>query len=77
MSKNLAQIIRDNPGAVAIVDNDGWWLRSPQPAESASEDEWDRWHDSAPLASDNDVFDPPAQSLETLAGMAGITVEPC
>lgn len=31
--KDLVQIIRDNPGAVAIVDNDCWTLYSRNPYE--------------------------------------------
>jgi hypothetical protein len=37
--KDLVQIIRDNPGCVAIVDNDCWTLYKSDPyAEDAPED---------------------------------------
>ena len=37
-AEKLAQIIKDNPGALAIVDNDSWYLEAPQPKDY---DDWD------------------------------------
>lgn len=39
-AKDLVQIIRDNPGCVAIVDNDCWWLykRHPEDCTDAQND---------------------------------------
>lgn len=28
--KDLVQIIRDNPGCIATIDNDGWWINSKE-----------------------------------------------
>jgi hypothetical protein len=53
--KDLVQIIRDNPGCVAIVDNDCWTLykQSPYtPPEGVAEDVWLRDNE---LANDGDV----------------------
>ncbi|PHR83139.1 hypothetical protein [Henriciella sp.] len=44
--KDLAKIIRDNPGCVAVIDNDCWWLYA-----AGYEDE----DDPAPLARDGEV----------------------
>lgn len=38
MKKNLVQIIKDNPGCVAIIDNDCWSLHIK---EIASDEEYD------------------------------------
>lgn len=43
---DLVQIIRDNPGAVATIDNDWWELRKPKP-ENLSEDEEEDWYDDS------------------------------
>lgn len=37
-AEKLAKIIEKNPGAVALVDNDDWYLEAPKPA---GYDEWD------------------------------------
>lgn len=60
MKKNLAQIIRDNPGCVAIVDNDCWTLYRAHPdtnphEESGDFDAADDWLVANELASDSDV----------------------
>ncbi|MFP5516348.1 MAG: hypothetical protein ACLGJC_25120 [Alphaproteobacteria bacterium] len=34
-AKDLVQIIRDNPGCRAVIDNDAWWL---YPADSEDAD---------------------------------------
>lgn len=59
---DLVQIIRDNPGCVAIVDNDSWTLyrvhpdQNPHNEETDEEfskaDEWDKRNE---LASDGEV----------------------
>jgi hypothetical protein len=55
MSKNLAEIIKANPGCVAIVDNDCWTLYISDPNEGPD----DQDPDDLELASDSDTFDPP------------------
>lgn len=61
-AKDLAQIIRDNPGCVAVIDNDSWTLRkdTPQPDDF---DNWtyqkqDEWERSQELASSDDTLKP-------------------
>ena len=54
--KDLAQLIRDNPGAVFFVDNDCWSMHPPQPKheDNMTEGDWDNWQ-GARLATDGDV----------------------
>jgi hypothetical protein len=88
--KNLAQVIRDNPGGVAIVDNDSWTLYREDPAnnphdESGDFDAADEWSMANELASDNDVERVGdgygsgniygGDILQALAAIVGTTVE--
>ena len=54
VKKDLVQIIRDNPGCVAVIDNDCWYLRKNN--ENAPEDdaEYDKWLEQATLARSED-----------------------
>lgn len=58
MKKDLVQIIKDNPGCIATIDNDGWILnREERPSEY---DDWngdkqDRWDRDNRLACDGEV----------------------
>lgn len=54
--KDLVQIIKDNPGCIAVVDNDCWMLYPPRPKDQdqMTEADWDAWEDSR-LASDGEV----------------------
>jgi hypothetical protein len=59
--KDLVQIIRDHPGCVAVVDNDGWTLHRQSPSDNPFIDldddaSIDRWHEQNELCSDNDVY---------------------
>lgn len=54
MKKDLAQIIRDNPGCVAIVDNDCWWLYKSHP-NNAPDDCPDEWLAKNELANSGNV----------------------
>lgn len=56
--KDLVQLIRDNPGAVFTVDNDGWWMKPapPKPVEQMSDDEAEAYFDADPIARDGDVI---------------------
>jgi len=44
--KNLVQIIRENPGAIAEIDNDGWslysanWNNPPDFGDQIDQDDW-------------------------------------
>ncbi|MCG7932123.1 MAG: hypothetical protein N0E44_18995 [Candidatus Thiodiazotropha lotti] len=68
MKKNLVEIIKANPTAVAIIDNDCWWLmREPSEnnpylaaveSEDASDEDWDKhdaWDEANKLANDRDI----------------------
>ena len=57
MAKDLVQIIKDNPGCIATIDNDSWWLHRAPPmlVEDMSETEYDDWRDFGVLACDSDV----------------------
>lgn len=56
--KDLVQIIRDNPGCIATIDNDCWWL-SRQPSEDnphdEDSDEWGEWDEANQIARDGEV----------------------
>lgn len=56
--KDLVQIIRDNPGCRAVIDNDCWWLEKDSP-EPDGFDDWteearEEWFESQKLASSSD-----------------------
>jgi hypothetical protein len=54
--KDLVQLIRDNPGAVAIVDNDSWTLWKEHPDNSPEDDEgYEAWELANKLADDGDI----------------------
>jgi hypothetical protein len=60
--KDLVQIIRDNPGCVAIVDNDCWRLYREHPDNNPHSDEtdegfakWEKWDNENKLAVDGEV----------------------
>ena len=57
MLKDLVQIIKDNPGCIATIDNDCWWLRKalPKPEDEMTDDEEDDWLDNSQLAYDGEV----------------------
>lgn len=85
--KDLVQIIKDNPGCIATVDNDCWWLHSapPKPIEEMSWEERDDWKDNCQLAQDGEVISLGGgygsgcsyggDILQALAVIVGITVE--
>lgn len=56
--KDLVQLIRDNPGCRAVIDNDGWTLyaKPPKPIEEMSGEEYDEWAENGgTLAQDGEV----------------------
>lgn len=59
--KDLVEVIKQNPGCVAIVDNDSWTLyrENPYGPNSApSEDDWDafsKWEEGNELANSGEV----------------------
>lgn len=82
--KDLVQIIRDNPGCVAIVDNDCWTLYREHP-ENGPDDDGYEWLEDNQLACDGEVI-PLGEGygsgncyggdiLQALAKIVGITVE--
>lgn len=86
--KDLAQIIRDNYGCHAVVDNDCWTLYKSDPSavdwEAVDEDEWNELN---MLASSDDAFKDLPQDgygagncyggdiLQALAQIVGVKVE--
>lgn len=87
MKKDLAQLIRENPGAVFTVDNDCWWMHAapPKPEDEMTAEEHDEWQENGKLAEDGDVI--PKGSgygsgncyggdiLQALAEVAGVKIE--
>lgn len=57
-TKDLVQIIKDNPGCVATVDNDGWVLHKapPKPVDDLTNEEIEHWQETGELACDDDVI---------------------
>jgi hypothetical protein len=58
--KDLVQIIKDNPGCVAIIDNDCWSIHKNHPHanphdEDDSYEKWEKWDKENELASDGEV----------------------
>ncbi len=55
--QDLVQIIRDNPGCIATIDNDCWWLHKapPKPVDEMTEEEHDDWRENGRIARDGDV----------------------
>lgn len=55
--KDLVQIIRDNPGCVAVIDNDCWILHRKDPNDCPFQEEGaaDAWHQSNMLCDDSSV----------------------
>lgn len=61
--KDLVQIIKDNPGCVAIIDNDYWSLHKTHPYENSPDEETtpyevqQEWQDQNQLAHSDDEFE--------------------
>lgn len=55
--KDLVQIIKNNPGCIATIDNDCWWIHSKpsKPLDKMTDDEYWEWNDNCILASDDEV----------------------
>lgn len=78
-TKNLAEIIRANPGCVAVVDNDSWWLYKKAPDYEQEDDPENE------LANDRNVIRVGrgygsgcrygGDLLQALAQIVGITIE--
>lgn len=61
--RDLVQIIRDNPGCVAIIDNDHWDLYRVHPDQNPHDydenpDVYERWEETNTLCSAGDKFEP-------------------
>lgn len=79
--KDVAKLIRENPGCVARIDNDSWTLYRADPSTGPDDD---AWHDANVLAEDSDAiqpdgsgFDPssPNTLLAIVGGLVGLRVE--
>ena len=55
--KDLVQLIRDNPGCVAVIDNDCWYLYRESPGDCPHDDgkASDKWHDANELCSHRNI----------------------
>ena len=55
--KDLVEVIRSNPGCIATIDNDCWWLypAPPKPIEEMSEEEYDAWQENT-IAKHDDIL---------------------
>ena len=83
--KDLVEIIKGNPGCVAIIDNDWWVLRGPKPPSPMTDEQFEQWCDSELATADNvkSLGDGGYGSgncyggdvLQALAAIVGITVE--
>jgi len=86
--KDLVQIISDNPGCVAIIDNDSWCLRKDPPLppdfDKWSWDEQNKWNNQQELAHSDEELKPlggfgggcyGGDILQALANIVGIRVE--
>lgn len=87
--KDLVQIIRDNPGCVAVIDNDHWSLHKVSPDNNPHDDDdaYERWEEENDLVSASDQILPLGDGgygsgncyggdiLQALAVIAGIKVE--
>jgi hypothetical protein len=91
MAKKLVDIIKKNPGCIATIDNDCWWLKKNVP-EPANFDNWtyeaqEEWRKDIELATSDDEFSDVhncgygsgncygGDILQALAKIVGITVE--
>lgn len=85
-TKNLAEIIKANPDAVAVIEDYHWTLykAGSDPMSTAVGIGSGDWGERNTLASNRDTFDPPLSKrqhregrglLEFIATLAGITVE--
>lgn len=57
MPKDLVKIIKDNPGCVAIIDNDSWSLHREHPDKGPEYDSPNReaWEKANELANDGNI----------------------
>lgn len=56
--KDLVQIIRDNPGCVAVVDNDYWVLYREDPYTAGPDEldpSYDQWERNNRLVADHEI----------------------
>lgn len=90
-TKDLVQIIRDNPGCIATIDNDCWTLRKrtkqPKNFDNWTYEKQQEWEGEQELASSDDDLKPLGDGgygsgncyggdiLQALAEIVGIKVE--
>lgn len=86
--KNLVEVIKANPGCVAIIDNDSWWLYREHPSGGPDEDSpnretWEKANEIANYGNVKEIGDGGYGSgncyggdiLQALAVIVGIKVE--
>lgn len=86
--KDLVEIIKANPGCVAVIDNDCWWLHRENPDNGPDYDSPNRdaWEKANELASSDDDLKRLGEGygsgncyggdiLQALAKIVGVKVE--
>jgi hypothetical protein len=83
----LAEIIKKNPGAIVILDNDSWWInRGENPYDWQSDDpkevaRYDKFEEKKTIVSSQDMKysgGPYGRDiLEALAYIVGVQIEDC
>ena len=78
--KNLVQIIRSNPGCVAVIDNDFWYLLKARPSnwDDMTRQQQYEWRETAELATADGYGHGGCYGgdiLQALAEIAGIKIE--
>jgi hypothetical protein len=75
MKKSLTDLIRENPGAVFVVDNDCWWMHKPKPAseEDIINEEYNDWASNSEIARGDASYG--FEILLALAEIVGVKVE--
>lgn len=53
---DLVKAIRENPGCIATIDNDMWWLdrAKPESYDQMSDEEKDDWHQRSEIVRSSD-----------------------
>lgn len=71
--EELVAVIKANPGACALVDNDNWQLYKTNPY--TSDTDADGWYEENEIARGDSPVDAGGGLLEALATICGITIE--
>ena len=81
--EDLVELIKANPGATFMIDNDCWWMlpKQPKPDAEMLDADWDEWQETK-LADDGTIKRIEgggnchgADVLQALAQIVGVKVE--